>query len=103
MNAKFQADPDSVQEPPWSAHDLAEDSDQSLNWTWSAPVHWREAEMVTACGSDSITGAAMHPPDQIRSAQAAEARARRAAAGVAPDQPARAPPDHVGSGCARHA
>jgi len=53
---------------PWSAHEVAAFCGRSVDWAWSALVRWRDAGLVEQVGKDSITGAALYPPEQVRAA-----------------------------------
>jgi hypothetical protein len=57
---------------PWSAFDLAAATGRSIGWAREALARWRTAGLVDQVGSDSITGAPLYDPDQIRTAQQAD-------------------------------
>lgn len=57
----------------WSAHDVAEAYEWQTSHAAATTIkRWREAGLVKQAGTDSITGAALYDPEEIRAARRAD-------------------------------
>jgi hypothetical protein len=52
----------------WSAYDLATAFGHSVDWARQELARWRQDGRVTPVSRDSITGARLYHPDQVRAA-----------------------------------
>jgi hypothetical protein len=57
---------------PWSAYDVARQFGRSVEWARQSLARWMAVGLVEVVSRDSITGARLYSPDQVKTAQESE-------------------------------